>query len=127
MFQEIVLESTIKLDDLGICFFFPLSDVRWNKTMQQYQIAKYMYWKYANLIFGATMYRLDQYTLTCVWYGTMISNWRGHFQNLLNPLLMKIEILTLYRIGLELVTEWNLDLDNWRKYIFFFYLNFVFP
>ena len=33
---------------------------------------------------------------------------------------MKIEFLTsLYRIMLELVTEWNLDLDNSRKYIFF--------
>ena len=33
---------------------------------------------------------------------------------------MKIEFLaSLYRITLELVTEWNLDLDNSRKYIFF--------
>ena len=34
---------------------------------------------------------------------------------------MKIEFLTsLYRIKLELITEWNLDLDdNSRKYIFF--------
>ena len=41
---------------------------------------------------------------------------------------MKIEFLaSLYRITLELVTEWNLDLDNSRKYIFFFNLNFVFP
>ena len=33
---------------------------------------------------------------------------------------MKIECLTsLYRITLELVTEWNLDLDNSHKYIFF--------
>ena len=56
------------------------------------------------------------------------NKWRAHFQNLLNPLLMKIEFLTsLYRITLELVTEWNLDLDNSRKYIFFFNLNFVFP
>ena len=31
---------------------------------------------------------------------------------------MKIELLTsLYRITLELVTEWNLDPDNSRKYI----------
>ena len=46
--------------------------------------------------------------------------WRAHFQNVLNPLLMKIEFLTsLYRIILELVTEWNLDLDNSRKYFYF--------
>ena len=33
---------------------------------------------------------------------------------------MKIEFLTsLYRITLELVTEWNLDPDNTSKYIFF--------
>ena len=33
---------------------------------------------------------------------------------------MKIEFLaSLYRITLELVTEWNLDLDNSRKYFFF--------
>ena len=32
---------------------------------------------------------------------------------------MKIEFLvSLYRITLKLVTEWNLDLDNSRKYIF---------
>ena len=37
-----------------------------------------------------------------------------------NPLLMKIEFLTsLYRITLDLVTEWNLDPDNSRKYFFF--------
>ena len=47
-------------------------------------------------------------------------NWRAHFQNLINPLLMKMEFLTtLYRITLELVTEWNLDPDNLRKYIYF--------
>ena len=47
-------------------------------------------------------------------------NWRAHFQNVLNPLLMKIEFLaSLYRITLELVTELNLDLDNSLKYIFF--------
>ena len=41
---------------------------------------------------------------------------------------MKIEFLaSLYRITLELVTEWILDLDNSRKYIFFLNLNFVFP
>ena len=34
---------------------------------------------------------------------------------------MKIEFLTsLYRITLELVTEWNLDPDNSRKYIIIF-------
>ena len=33
---------------------------------------------------------------------------------------MKIEFLTsLYIIALELVTEWNLDLDNSHKYFFF--------
>ena len=33
---------------------------------------------------------------------------------------MKIEFLTsMYRITLELVTEWNLDPDNSRKYFFF--------
>ena len=48
-------------------------------------------------------------------------------QNQINPLLMKIEFLTsLYRITWELVTEWNLDPDNSRKYIFL-NLNFVFP
>ena len=52
--------------------------------------------------------------------GSSTNNWRAHFQNVLNPLLMKIEFLaSLYRITLELVTEWNLDLDNSRKYIFF--------
>ena len=46
----------------------------------------------------------------------LIKNWRAHFQNVLNPLLMKIEFLaSLYRITLELVTEWILDLDNSRK------------
>ena len=55
------------------------------------------------------------------------SNWRVYFQNLINPLLVKIEFLTsLYSIPLELVTEWNLDPDNSRKYIFV-NLNFVFP
>ena len=33
---------------------------------------------------------------------------------------MKIEFTSLYRITLELVTEWNLDPDNSRKYLFFF-------
>ena len=57
-----------------------------------------------------------------------VDNWRAQFQNQINPLFMKIEFLTsLYRITLELVTEWNLDPDNSRKYIFFFNLNFVFP
>ena len=47
-------------------------------------------------------------------------NWRAQFQNQVNPLLMKIECLTsLYRMTLELVTEWNLDPDNSRKYILF--------
>ena len=56
-----------------------------------------------------------------------INNWRAQFQNRINPLLMKIEFLTsLYRFTLQLVTEWNLDPDNSRKYIFFL-LNFVFP
>ena len=33
---------------------------------------------------------------------------------------MKIEFLaSLYRITLELVTEWNLDLDNSLQYIYF--------
>ena len=51
-----------------------------------------------------------------------IYNWRAHFQNVLNPLLMKIEFLaSLYRITVELATEWNLDLDNSRKYYFFFF------
>ena len=46
--------------------------------------------------------------------------WRAQFQNQINPLLMKILFLTsLYKITLELVTEWNLDPDNLRKYIFF--------
>ena len=53
-------------------------------------------------------------------YDHQSCNWRAHFQNVLNPLLRKIEFLaSLYRITLELVTEWNLDLDNSRKYIFF--------
>ena len=52
---------------------------------------------------------------------------RAHFQNLINPLLMKIEFLTsLYRITLELVTEWTLDPNNSRKY-FFFKSKFCFP
>ena len=35
---------------------------------------------------------------------------------------MKIEFLaSLYRITVELATEWNLDLDNSRKYYFFFF------
>ena len=47
-------------------------------------------------------------------------NLRIYFQNLINPLLVKIEFLTsLYRILFELVTEWKLDPDNSRKYIFF--------
>ena len=51
---------------------------------------------------------------------SLLYNWRAHFQNVLNPLLMKIEFLaSLYRITLELVTEWNLDRDNSLKYIFF--------
>ena len=55
----------------------------------------------------------------CLIYKIFI-NWRAQFQNQINPLLMKIEFLTLlYRITLELVTEWNLDPDNSRKYIFF--------
>ena len=55
-------------------------------------------------------------------------NWRVYFQNLINPLLVKIELLTsLCRITLELVTEWNLDPDNSRKYSFFSFLNVVFP
>ena len=54
-------------------------------------------------------------------YMIMIYNWRAHFQNVLNPLLMKIEFLaSLYRYTLELVTEGILDLDNSHKYIFFF-------
>ena len=53
-------------------------------------------------------------------------NWRAQFQNQINPLLMKIKFLTsLYRITLDLVTEWYLDPDNSRKYMF--NLNFVFP
>ena len=41
---------------------------------------------------------------------------------------MKIEFLaSLYRITLELVTEWNLDLYNSRKYIFFFKSKYCFP
>ena len=48
------------------------------------------------------------------------SNWRAQFQNQINSLLMKIYLLTsLYRITLELVTEWNFDPDNSHKYIFF--------
>ena len=46
----------------------------------------------------------------------LFNNWRVYFQNVLNPILMKIEFLTsLYRIALELVTEWNLDPDNSHK------------
>ena len=41
---------------------------------------------------------------------------------------MKIKFLTsLYRITLGLVTEWNLDPDNSRKYFFFFFSKFCFP
>ena len=48
------------------------------------------------------------------------NNWRIYFQNMINPLLVKIEFLTsAYRITLELVTESNLDPDNSRKYILF--------
>ena len=56
------------------------------------------------------------------------SNWRANFQNLINPLLMKIELTSLHRITLELslVTEWNLDPDNSRKH-FFFKSKFCFP
>ena len=62
----------------------------------------------------ASVWIINEYTFV------LIYNWRAHFQNVLNPLLMKIEFLaSLYRITLELVTEWNLDLDNSRKYIFF--------
>ena len=57
----------------------------------------------------------------------MLQNLRAQFQNQINPLLMKIEFLTLlYRITLELVTKLNVDEDNSRKYIYF-NLNFVFP
>ena len=39
---------------------------------------------------------------------------------------MKIEFLTsLYRIRLELVTQWNLDPDNSCKYLFFKYIFFA--
>ena len=56
-----------------------------------------------------------------------VYNWRAHFQNLINPLLMKIEFITsLYRITLELVTEWILDPDNSSKY-FLFISQFCFP
>ena len=57
----------------------------------------------------------------------MIQYWRVYFQNLINPHLVKIEFLTsLYRITLELVTEWNLDADNSRK-IHIFKSKFCFP
>ena len=47
-------------------------------------------------------------------------NWKAHFPKPVKSTFDENWVLTsLYRITLELVTEWNLDLDNSRKYIFF--------